>query len=84
MSGNISGNKSNIYVRDWLEFDWENFILDHFLVDWKEFKKGLKIDELNVVNSTQMHLDKINMLLDIYAPLKRISKCKLKFKSKLG
>ena len=29
-----------------------------------------------------MYLDRINMLLDTYAPLKRISKYKLKFKSK--
>ena len=29
-----------------------------------------------------MHLDKINMLLDIYASFKRINKYKLKFKSK--
>ena len=29
-----------------------------------------------------MYLDKINMLLDTYAPLKRINKYKLKFKSK--
>ena len=37
--------------------------------------------ELNADNSTKMCLDKINMLLDAYAPLKRI-KYKLKFKSK--
>ena len=42
----------------------------------------LKIDELNVDNSTQMYLEKINILLDTYAPLKRIGKCKLRFKSK--
>ena len=29
-----------------------------------------------------MYLDTINMLLDTYAPLKRINKYKLKFKSK--
>ena len=29
-----------------------------------------------------MYLDKINMFLDTYAPLKRINKYKLKFKSK--
>ena len=29
-----------------------------------------------------MYLDKINMLLDTYAPLKRVNKYKLKFKSK--
>ena len=42
----------------------------------------LKIDELNVDNSTKICLDKTNMLLDTYAPLKKINKYKLKFKSK--
>ena len=40
------------------------------------------VDELNAENSTLMYLDKIYMLLDTYAPLKRINKHKLKFKSK--
>ena len=43
----------------------------------------MKIDELNADNSIKIYLDKINMLLDTYAPLKRINKYKLKFKSKL-
>ena len=34
MFGNISGNKSNIYERDWPKFDQENFILNYFSVDW--------------------------------------------------
>ena len=42
----------------------------------------MKTDELNADNSTRMYLDKINMLLDTYAPLKRIDKYKMKFKSK--
>ena len=42
----------------------------------------MKIDELNADNSTKMYLDKINMLLDTYAPLKRVNKYKMKFKSK--
>ena len=79
MFGNISGNKSNIYERDWSKFDQENFILDYFSVDWEDL---LKIDELNADNSIKIYLDKINMLLDTYAPLKRINKYKLKFKSK--
>ena len=79
MFGNISGNKSNIYERDWSKFDQENFILDNFSVDWEDL---LKTDELNADNSTRMYLDKINMLLDTYAPLKRINKYKMKFKSK--
>ena len=77
--GNISGNKYNIYERDWSKFDRENFILDNFSVDWEDL---LKINKLNADNSTKMYLDAINMLLDTYAPLKRINKYKLKFKSK--
>ena len=75
----ISGNKFNIYERDWSRFDQENFILDYFLVDWEDL---VKTDELNADNSTRMYLDKINMLLDTYAPLKRVNKYKMKFKSK--
>ena len=77
--GNISGNKYNFYERDWSKFDRQNFILDYFSVDWEDL---LKIDKLNAENSTKMYLDAINMLLDTYAPLKRINKYKLKFKSK--
>ena len=79
MFGNISSNKSKIYQRDCSKFDRENFILDYFSVDWEVL---LKIDEKNVDNSTKMYLDRINMLLDTYAPLKRINRYKLKFKSK--
>ena len=79
MFGNILGNKSNIYESDWSQFDEENVILDYYLVDREVL---LKIDELNADNSTKIYLDKINMLLDTYAPLKRINKYKLKFKSK--
>ena len=69
MFGNISGNKSNIYERDWSQFDQENFILDYFSVDWEDL---LKIDEPNADNSTKIFLDKLNMLLDTYAPLKKL------------
>ena len=68
MFGNISGSKSNICERDWSKFDRENFILDSFSVDWEDL---LKIDELNVNNSTKIYLDKIKMLLETYAPLKK-------------
>ena len=80
MFGNVIGNKLKIYERDWSKFDRENFILDFFSVEWEDL---LKNDELNADTSTKMYLDKINMLLDTYAPLKRINKYKLKFKSKL-
>ena len=77
--GNIPGNKSNIYERDWSKFDRENFIPDYFSAEWEDL---LKTDELNAEKSTKKFLDKINMLLDTYAPLKRVKKYKLKFKSK--
>ena len=69
MFSNIPGNKSNIYERDWSKLDRENFILDYFSVEWEDL---LKIDELNADESTKKFLHKINMLLDTYAPLKRV------------
>ena len=60
MFGNIPGNKSNIYERDWSKFDQENFILDYFFVEWEDL---LKINELDADNWTKIYLAKINMLL---------------------
>ena len=66
MFHNIWGNKSNIYERDWLKYDRQNFILSYFSVDWEDL---LKTDKLSADSSIQMYLDKISMLLDTYAPL---------------
>ena len=69
-----------MYDRDWCKFDRENFILDYFSTEWEDL---LNIDELIVDNSTQMYLEKINILLDTYAALKRIDMYKLyMYKSK--
>ena len=57
-------------VPDFIE-GGKHFILDYFFIDWEDL---FKIDELNADNSTKMYLDKINILLDTYAPLKRINK----------
>ena len=48
-------NKSNIFERDWSNFDQENFILDHFSTSWKE---TLKIKEQNIDYSTENFLKK--------------------------
>ena len=61
------------------KFDQETFIRDYVSVDWEDL---LKIDEINADHSTRMYLDKVNMLLDTYAPLNRINEHKLKFKPK--
>ena len=76
---NISGNRCKIYEQDRSKFDQENFILDYFSIDWKNL---LKTNELNADNSTRMYLDKKNMLLDNYVPLKKFGKYKMKFISK--
>ena len=73
----VSKYVSNIY--NWSKFDQENFILDYFSIGWEDL---LKIDDRNADNSTKIYLNKINVLLDTYAPLKRINKYKLKLKSK--
>ena len=39
---NSSPTKSNIYERDWKNFDQENFILDYLAVDWADFIKSEK------------------------------------------
>ena len=50
---------------------------------WTIFLLTGKIDNsTNSDDSTKIYLDKINMLLDTYAPLKKINKYKLKFKAK--
>ena len=76
---NLPSNKSNIYERDWSNFDHENFILDYFHIDWNE---TLKIGEQNIDYSTEIFLNKINELVNNFAPYQKTNKCELKFKSK--
>ena len=72
-------NKSNIYERDWSNFDQGKFFLDYFSIDWNE---TLKIEEQNIDYSTEIFLNKINELLNNFAPFKKTNNYKLKFKSK--
>ena len=76
---NHPSNKSNIYERDWSNFDQKNLILDYFSINWNE---TLKIEEQNIDYSTEIFLNKINELFNNFASFKKISKYKLKFKSK--
>ena len=65
---NPSSNKANIYERDWSNFDQENFTLDYFCIDWNE---TLKIEEQNIDYFTEILSNKINELLDHFAPFKK-------------
>ena len=74
-----SRSKMNLFSRNYKNFDRENFLLDLLDINWDSV-----IDtEKNDVNySTEQFLNKINSLLDTYAPFKKISKKKLKYQSK--
>ena len=72
---NPPSNKSNIYERDWSNFDQEHFILDYFSIDWNE---TLKIEERNIDYSTEIFLNKINELLDNFAPFKKNKQVQIK------
>ena len=76
---NPPSNKSNVFQRDWSKFDLENFVLDYFDIDWSNL---LNLNEKNVDLLTNNFLNAMNSLLNKYAPFKKISKYKLKFKVK--
>ena len=76
---NASYLKSNNYERDWSGFDQKNFVLDYFSVEWDNV---LISPNTNTEKSNKTFLEKFKSLLDTYAPLKKISKNKLKFKDK--
>ena len=75
----MSPPKSNIYKRDWSDFDQENFILDYLAVDWTDI---IKSEKKNIDFSFECFLKKFNLILDKYLPLKKLTKQKLKFKTK--
>ena len=76
---NPSTPKSNYYERDWSKFKQENFILDYFDADSTDL---LQIDQQNVNLSMESFSNNINSILDAHAPLKKVNKYKLKFKTK--
>ena len=65
------GRKSNIYERDWPNFDQENFIIDYLTEQWNSINKK---KQASVNFSFQSFLSKINFILDKHAPLKKVSK----------
>ena len=78
-SNSPSGSKSDIYERNWIIFDLENFVLDYLVEDWASI---VKKEQANAYLSFQSFLRKINFIPNKYTPLKKVSKLKLKFKSK--
>ena len=71
--------KSNISERSWKNFNQAEFVMDYFDNDWSNIL-NLKHDNVNV--SMENFVDNRNDLLDKHALFKKISKYKLKFKTK--
>ena len=76
---NPPSTKLNIFERDWSKFDQENVVLDYLSVDWENL---IQSNCENVDQSFVSFLFKFNSILDLHAPLKKISKQKLKFRNK--
>ena len=71
--------KTNISERSWTNFNQAEFVMDYFNKDCSNilnFKHG------NVNVSMENFVNNMNDLLDKHAPFKKISKYKLKFKTK--
>ena len=58
---------------------FEHFALDYFDKDWPDV---LQFNQQDVNLLQHLFLENMNSILDEHAPLKRIDKYKLKFKSK--
>ena len=76
---NAPNKKSNIFELDWSKLNREEFILDYFAIDWPHI---LKLQNNDTNTSFQIFFDSMSRILDEHAPLKQLSKYKLKFKTK--
>ena len=81
MFADPSSNKSNIFERDWSNFEQENSVLDYFDIGQPNI---LNFDEkmLSQHLATNNFLAAINFVLNKYAPFKKVNKYKLRLKSK--
>ena len=71
--------KHNIYIRDKKHFNGEKFLEDYLNVNWDEIIDITKMD----VNFSMEHLmEKINEILDIHMPLRKITQREFKQKYK--
>ena len=71
--------KSNIFERSWTNFNQAEFVMNYFDKDWSNI---LNLKHGNVYMSMEHFVNNVNDLLDKHAPFIKISKYKLKFKTK--
>ena len=71
--------KSDILKHDWRKFESNKFISDFNQTDWDQI---LCTEKSNINFSINQYLSKIDSLLEIHAPLKKLNKKELKFLTK--
>ena len=76
---NAPNKKCNIFEQNWSKFNREEFILDYFEIDWPHI---LKLQNNDTNTSFQNFFDSMSKIIDKHAPLKKLSKYKLKFQTK--
>ena len=74
-------NKSNVFERDWSNFEQTNFVLDYFHIDWLTI---LKHDEKNVNSATNNFLDTINSVLNNMLHSKKLTSISFDLKKTLN
>ena len=79
MFSDNTDTKSNTFERSWKNFNQAEFIMDYFHKDWSNI---LNLKRGNVNMSMENFVNNMNDLLDKHALFKKISKYKLKFKTK--
>ena len=68
---NHAPKNRNLYTRKNKNFDGVNFLYGYFDIDWNTV---LEANQNNVNISLQIFLTKINVLIDKYMPLRKVSK----------
>ena len=71
-----SSTKLNIFERYWWKFDQEHFSLDYLSVEWENLLKSVNNEGHSSI------LTKFRSILDMHAPLRKISNETLKFRNK--
>ena len=74
-----TSTKTNIYKRDYRNFDRENFILDPLNIEWNQV---ITIEINNPNESFNLFFSKIDSLINHYIPLRKLTRNEIKNKLK--
>ena len=74
-----NNDHSNVFERNWKQFDKEDFILDFLDIDWNA---TLDIEKQDIDISFELFLANLDKLLDKHAPLQKVTKRQFKTRSK--